>query len=185
MKYYLNLRENSHPSEVPLSTPTYDKKQYKSRIKSRTAKVRFGVLLIGNLHAYFRMYELPTTTVELERYHMAKKNNSWSKDMVNITLTQSDKPKFDKWVKSSEFTVERFFLWLAEKGYKVSIKFNSERVAYSCSLIGTDEAVENTHSIMSSWSDDAIEAMAMSIYKAEVICDGGAWADYTSAGTWG
>lgn len=106
--------------------------------------------------------------------------------MVNVSLTEKDKGKFQSWVSDLDFKLEDLLSEFGSRGYKLGISWIDRQNAWCVSVTGSENAKLNSGFTMSSWSDDVLEAILMSLYKITVVCENKVWEDYASSNErWG
>lgn len=115
---------------------------------------------------------------------MAFKVNDYK--IVQLSIVGDEVEKFEKWVKSTEFSAFDVFDELLSRNYKISSSWVDKNQAFCVSVTGKPEAKRNQKQTIVSWSNDLEEAFLMSLYKCLEICKDGNWEDYASeSGSWG
>lgn len=117
-----------------------------------------------------------------ERDAMAKFRES---TFAALTLTASDEKKFDEWVKAENVDAMTMLNRLGGDGFKFSASYVFDQNAWCFSIIGTDNTKEHASMVMTSWSDDLGEAIAIGAYKHYTLCNGGEWPTRDNAPRWG
>lgn len=110
---------------------------------------------------------------------------SWQKQFVKINLQNKHKQALQEFDDKHGNDVVQHLEPLTASGYKITIRWNDTRGAFSVSAVGTENSSRNQSSTMTSWSDDLHEAIAMTHFKDAIICDGGEWSDYAQDENWG
>lgn len=172
---------------VEYNLPMLD--HYPTLVKLHTIDPKnYGLLfhLFRQLTTWFWFTIDNTLTARLvlnsERNDMAWKK----KEFVNINLTVADKKPLDNYIKECEGDYVKVIHQLLADGYKLSLNFHVDKGAYTVSITGSDDCKYNQDAILTSWSDDVLEAVFMNGYKHYVVCDGKDWAkNQTKENNWG
>jgi hypothetical protein len=121
----------------------------------------------------------------------AKKQNKaqqWRNDsveFVNIRLTVKQKETFKAWFLENESELPNLLAVFLTAGYKLSLKFDSEHNCYIASATCFDDSMENHNKCLSSRSQDWLEAMALNLYKTDVLSEDGVWESSAVGSDWG
>lgn len=113
---------------------------------------------------------------------MAKFSNI---EFVNYTLTKEHEQPLHEFMQKKFNTAEKVIEEIVALNYTVKIGFYPDNEAYGVFLAPQKDNHTNKGKMMSSWSDDLIEALAMVLYKHIVIFDGQEWETNQNSGKWG
>lgn len=112
------------------------------------------------------------TRVDMEDY-MAKHNNDFN--LIEYRLTDEELEAFESWVEREKISTVSALNYCGEKDIKVSLTFTENRMAWCVSLTGREGNRFNSATTLTSWSEDAIEALLMGVFKASIIFQDGKW----------
>lgn len=117
-----------------------------------------------------------------EVYAMARFNDkTFSTLRLDLHLEQA----YSEWVQQNNVVPVELLAELCGEGYKISISWVFDQNSFCASLIGTPTTKANEDVVMTTWSDDLPEVIAMMYYKHVVICDRGKWPTEKSGNRWG
>lgn len=103
----------------------------------------------------------------------------------NLTITDEHKAAFDKWYSSDDVTALSCLTEIAGCGLKFSCSYVDDQNAFCFSLIGTKATKKHDGYVMTTWSDDLEEVIAMAAYKHFIICNGDEWPTNGNGNRWG
>lgn len=112
-------------------------------------------------------------------------NNNWKVDFVNINLSKAEKTQFKAWYAENQSELPRLLSVFIAAGYKTSIKWDNENECFIATATCIDESLENSGKALSSRSDDWVEALALNLFKTDVISDKGVWEASGKGNSWG
>ena len=112
---------------------------------------------------------------------MATKGNKSDFTLIDYRLTDSELEAFELWVQKQKISLQSLLVMLAEKDYKVSFTFVENSEAWCTTVTGKEDAKFNSKCSLTTWSDDALEGLAMAVYKVFVVFDGGKWVTKTQS----
>jgi len=122
---------------------------------------------------------------------MAKKqaqNNQqqWAKiEFVNINLSKQEKTQFKSWYTEIQAELPRLVAVFIAAGYKQSIKWDNENDCFIATATCVDDSLENSGKALSSRSDDWMEAIALNVFKTDVLSEKGVWEASGKGNSWG
>lgn len=106
--------------------------------------------------------------------------------MISVRIESSEKDKFLHWCEENPMSATDILEELGGRLYKLSASWVDSNQAWVVTVSGTKDSNKNKNQSMSSWSNDVMEALYMTIYKVLVICEDKDWESYESAsGSWG
>lgn len=105
--------------------------------------------------------------------YMAKQNSNFN--LIEYRLTDEQIESFEAWLEREKLTVVQALNYCAEKRIKVSCTFSEKQESWCVSLTGQEENRFNAATTLTTWSDDALEAIFMAVYKASVVFGDGKW----------
>jgi len=114
---------------------------------------------------------------------MKKSYNAMS--FAALSLTSADEKKYRDWAVDNTSDAQSLINGFCSQGYKVSITWVVESNAFCVSVIGTEDCIANKRAILTSWSDDILEALSIAVYKHVVMCDSGDWPTQDNTQRWG
>ena len=88
---------------------------------------------------------------------------------ASYTLSKSEKDSFNKWWETHSADVGIYLSEIVNSGYKQSASWDNANDCYIVSFTCLDERSQNYCVILSSRSDDLIEAIGLNIYKHVVL----------------
>lgn len=103
----------------------------------------------------------------------------------NINLSTAEKKQFKSWFEEHRTEIHTYAAAMTSTGYKLSIKWDNEHACFIATITCTDEAMENGGKALSSRSDDWLEAIALNIFKTDVVAEDGVWENSQSGSSWG
>lgn len=133
-----------------------------------------------DLQALFFLQPEITFTIDWDAL-MATKSNKPSFNLIDYRLTDSELDQYEKWLETQTITLQNLLAQLAEKDYKVSFTFVENSEAWCVSVTGKQDAKFNSESTLTTWSDDALDGLAMAIFKVFVVFGGGVWKTKTQS----
>ena len=123
---------------------------------------------------------------------MARKNTSaegnkpdWQVTFVQLKLTEETANEFAKWMERKEPEIALDVASFMSNGHKTSITWDNENKCWIVSATCKEEGSKNYNHCLSSRSSEWWEALCMNVFKHNVICKGGTWADKQSNTNWG
>lgn len=114
---------------------------------------------------------------------MAKKKFDWN--MVTVRLDKSDQKKVHQVATKQEIDWHAAATALGGLGYKISMTWVDDRLAWVVTATGQVDHAINPASSISSWSQDPEEALILTWYKVCVVFDGGEWVSDNDDIPWG
>lgn len=143
-------------------------------------------------HGWYFLDMLETAIERLECAIMTKKqvqqrrNFDNSKiEFVNINLSKKERDQFKAWYTELETEIPRLIAVFMSQGYKIGIRYDTENECYICSATCFDDSMENHGKCLTSRSADWLEAMALNLFKTDVMSPDGIWESTTSGSNWG
>lgn len=123
---------------------------------------------------------------------MAKRNSSaadnkpdWQVTFVQIKLTGEHIDGFSKWMERKEPEIALDVASFMSNGHKTSITWDNDNKCWIVSATCKEEGSKNYNHCLSSRSNEWWEALCMNVYKNDILCDGGSWADKQQNSNWG
>lgn len=102
-----------------------------------------------------------------------------------LRLTSDDEKRFTDWIKAESVDALDCLKRLTGDGFKVTMTYVFDQNAWCVSLVGTETTKKHKDVVMTSWSDDLGEAIAIGAYKHYIVCDGGEWPSADTTLRWG
>lgn len=110
----------------------------------------------------------------------------WAKvEFVNINLSKAEKTQFKSWYSENQAALPELMTRFIAAGYKLSLKWDNENDCFIATSTCTDETMENGGKALSSRSDDWLEAIALNLFKTDVISEDGVWEHSGKGNSWG
>lgn len=110
----------------------------------------------------------------------------WQKvEFVNINLSKAEKTQFKSWYSENQATLPELLTRFIAAGYKLSIKWDNENDCFIATSTCSDETMENGGKALSSRSDDWLEAIALNLFKTDVLSENGVWEASGKGNSWG
>lgn len=111
---------------------------------------------------------------------------NWSKvDFVNINLSKVEKTQFKAWFSENQAELPRLLSVFMAAGYKTSLKWDNSNECFIATVVCEDDSLENSGKALSSRSDDWVEALALNLFKTDVISEKGVWEASGKGNSWG
>lgn len=154
-------------------------------------------LWVAGIHPYerktacdlFNSYMCSLSEVIMPQGKAQKIDNgrqNWTKtEFVNINLSKSEKTQFKSWFSDNQAELPRLLAVFITQGYKVSLKWDEGNGCFIATVICEDTSMENGGKALSSRSDDWVEALALNLFKTDVISDKGIWSASGAGNNWG
>jgi hypothetical protein len=112
---------------------------------------------------------------------MATKKNQPSFNLIEYKLSDAEMDLFDQWADKNPDTFQGLLAKLAEKDYKVSFSFVENSNSWCVSITGKPDAKFNEGATLTTWNDEPLEGLAMAVFKALVVFQGGVWKTRTES----
>lgn len=114
-------------------------------------------------------------------------NNRFNSNIqfCNINLSAAEKKQFKSWFNEHQSEIPTYAAAMTAQGYKLSIKWDNEHECFIATITCTDESMTNGGKALSSRSSDWLEAIALNIFKTDVIAEDGVWESSQSGNNWG
>lgn len=111
---------------------------------------------------------------------------SWDKiEFVNINLSKAEKTQFKSWFADNQAEIPRLASVFIGAGYKMSLKWDNSNECFIATATCDDESLSNYGKALSSRSDDWVEAIALNIFKTDVLSEEGVWEGNGKGNSWG
>lgn len=110
--------------------------------------------------------------IDMEDF-MAKQRNDFN--LIEYRLSDTELEAFDAWIERDKVTLVQGLNYCAEKDIKVSFTFSEKNSNWCVSFTGREDNRFNSGTTLTNWSDDAIDAFLMGIYKASIVFADGKW----------
>jgi hypothetical protein len=131
-----------------------------------------------NLEAYSPMARKPNKSNQTQNDYNAPK-------FVHLKLSKGEKNEFDTWaaaLKNGGFDAVTDF---TQEGYKTSFTLDKDGKSYIASTTAPDDTNPNHGYCLTSRASSWLEAVLINIYKTDVYCNDGIWADGEDEDNWG
>ena len=117
----------------------------------------------------------------------SRKNDArWGNtEFVNVTLTEPQRKEFKTWLTEKSETMPDEIGQLMVDDYKVSCNWDDNNQCFIATFTGKEDQSVNSAKALSSRSDDWYEALAINLFKHEVIFKRGKWSGETTRNNWG
>jgi len=115
----------------------------------------------------------------------AKSQNDWQVTFVQIKLDKGTADEFTEWFKRKPEQVALDIAAFISNGHKIGITWDNNNTCWIVSATCKEESSDNYNCCLSSRSDDWYEALAMTVFKNDVICKMGKWSDEQQSANWG
>ena len=132
----------------------------------------------------FNTFE-PTNVLTSEELTVKKNRTLPDYEFINYKLPENLADEFQKWTNANSAKFWTFLGSLTEAGYKLSVSPDLDNACVIATITATKYATNNNGFCLSSRSDDAMEAVWLSLYKHFVVFDGGTWEAGTVRSNWG
>lgn len=131
-------------------------------------------------------YRLSEVTMPAKKAQQIKQQPEYQKiEFVNINLSAQEKQHFKSWYHEHESEIPSLATAFIAQGYKLSLKYDGENECFIATSTCQDETMPNGGKALSSRSDDWIEALALNIYKTDVVSEDGTWESSGRSNSWG
>lgn len=106
----------------------------------------------------------------------ARGKGGWQEyQFVDMRLSQTDKTKFDEWLMSSGEEISDLLNMYCENGYKFSVSYDGNNDCFIGSMTCLGETDNNYRFVLTSRNDNWYNALALCVYKTQVLCENGHW----------
>lgn len=99
---------------------------------------------------------------------------------INFTLSEDDLAAYRVWYEMNEAYLDASVADCVGKGVQFNLRWQHEHNSYTCSLTTKPSPELNLRVVMTTWANSPIQALAMSIYKWQVLL-GEDLSDYLAA----
>jgi hypothetical protein len=106
-------------------------------------------------------------------------------EFVQIRLTEKQKIDYVKWAAEHEVDVGLLLSELAASGHKVTLSHSDKSGAFICSVTCRDKDSGNHMNCVSSYHEDALNAILVALYKHFVVLADTLWGEAQSQDNWG
>lgn len=135
-----------------------------------------NMIIYTEFYGFFRQWEYTL---------MAAKMNG-SVEFVNVRLVKDDKKKLAAFTEQIAPDLADHLINFIGSGFKLSINLDAQNDCYIVAATGTQNARVNKGLCMTSRSEDLFEAIYMTLFKHEVLCDNDSWGEPVGNGSnWG
>ncbi|GJQ33883.1 MAG: hypothetical protein HBSAPP04_27220 [Ignavibacteriaceae bacterium] len=111
---------------------------------------------------------------------------NWTKvEFVNINLSKSEKTQFKSWYADNQAELPMLLTAFLSAGYKTSMKYDFENSCFIVTAICEDDGLPNHGKALTSRSDDWLEALALNLFKTDVLSPDGVWETSGKGNSWG
>lgn len=132
------------------------------------------------------MKSLSEVVMPAKKQQQQNSRPQWDKiEFVNINLSKAEKTQFKAWFSENQPELPRLLSVFISAGYKTSLKWDNENACFIATATCTDEGLENSGKALSSRSDDWIEALALNLFKTDVLSENGIWEASGKGNSWG
>jgi hypothetical protein len=105
-----------------------------------------------------------------EAFRQSLKKDFKQASFCPYTMTSEDKANCKKWEFPPEHALD-VLLALASKGYKITLKLDTEQHAYACWLISPEDNVDNPNEILSGRGSSPEKALKQAAYMHYKLFD--------------
>lgn len=133
-------------------------------------------------HQHPRLKTLEFTTWE-QITTMAK--NFTQIDFISYKLTSEEKTHFEGWQDEFGDDVLELLATIVQDDHKVTLSYSGHNDTFIASLICNKVNSDNIHCCMSSYSNNAVQALEVLCYKATVIFAEVGWKAGSQENSWG
>lgn len=132
------------------------------------------------------MHKLSEVVMPQNKKQQQNSQQQWQKvEFVNINLSKSEKTQFKAWYSENQAELPRLLTAFIAAGYKLSIKWDNENACFIATSTCIDESLNNSGKALSSRSDDWLEAIALNLFKTDVLSEDGTWESSGKGNSWG
>jgi len=103
----------------------------------------------------------------------------------SLRINADEEKKFKEWWNNLKADTDEIVGNLCGSGFKVSVSWVVDQNSFCVSLIGTDATKKHKGMVLTSWSDELAEAVAMCAYKHYEMCGEDAWPVTEQGKRWG
>jgi len=96
---------------------------------------------------------------------------------VQYRLNAQEKKDFAEWKEKEAPRLEDMLVMAIEKGYKMSVSWDDQHQCFIGSMTCKDGGHGNHNMCMTSRDNQWYSALLMNVYKTDVLCEDGLWAD--------
>lgn len=98
-------------------------------------------------------------------------NSNWQNTgtFANVRLSDEEMSEYDEWVRKQAPDITETLSLLLAEGYKISLGAVAETSGVRCTLTQPEKKHHNHDLILSSFGNDAEDAILLSIYKTNVM----------------
>lgn len=132
-----------------------------------------------------QLSKLECAVMPTKRANKAKQWRNDNVEFVNINLNKAQKEHFRGWFMENEKELPNLLAIFMSAGYKISLKYDTEHECYISTATCFDSSMENYNKALSSRSADWFEAMALTLWKTDVLCEDGVWENSAREDNWG
>jgi len=131
-------------------------------------------------------HKLEESIMPQKKQNNGNNGQSWNKvEFVNINLSNGEKKQFKSWFEENHTAIPELAAAMTGQGYKLSIKWDNGNSCFIATVTCDDESLDNNGKALSSRSNDWMEAIALNIFKTDVVCEDGKWGEGTRGNSWG
>lgn len=113
-------------------------------------------------------------------------NNNWKQvTFCNINLSVAERKQFKSWYEENQTAIPELSAAFTSQGYKLSIKWDNGNDCFIATVTCENDHSENNGKALSSRSGDWMEAIALNLFKTEVLCENGVWPAESRGNSWG
>jgi len=116
---------------------------------------------------------------------IATRNGFDQFEFVDMRLETSEKAEFKAYLATSGNELWDDLYTLVQAGYKLSVSYMPESDCFIASLTCKSNGDVNENRVLTSRSDDFVEAVMLNVYKTTVVCKDRAWPTTKTANNWG
>lgn len=164
---WLNLREIGH--RLSRSDDIHQHAGYWCNLLNRQLK---------NLEAYSPMAKNTRNTNPSSSTYVQPK-------FANIRLGKSDKAEFDAWKATQSDGGYSAITDFTQDGYKTSFTMDKDGNSFIASTTCSDSSNPNSGFCLVSHAPTWLDAILLNVYKTDVFCNDGIWADQDDDEKWG
>lgn len=106
-------------------------------------------------------------------------------EFVNVSMSDTDKAHFKELQETASDELDDSLVTLVEGGYKLSASWDGSNDCFIVSLTCKHETDDNYGYVLSSRSNNLLEAMRLGVFKTMYLCKDGVWPKDTKQNSWG
>lgn len=122
---------------------------------------------------------------DARRKKAAERESFQDFSFVEMRLDKSARAEFQAYVAASSNELWDDLRGMLQSGYKLSVTYQSNNDCFLASLTCKGDGDPNEGLVLTSRSDDMIDAVLLGVYKTTVLCKDNTWPRDRQADNWG